>query len=315
MIETRELTKRYGARLAVDSVSLRVGAGQVYGFLGPNGAGKTTTILLLLGILQPDAGEARIAGERIARGNLAVRRLIGAVSESQHLYGDLSVQEYLEFFGRLYQVQDCPRRIQAVLEEVGLQERRADRAVHLSRGLQQKLGLARALLHDPPVLILDEPVSGLDPHGMREVREIIVRERDRGRCVFLSSHVLSEVERTADRVAILHRGRLVAEDAAARVCDRLADDVQVEVDLDQPADHFVSAVRGVGGVRSASAANGTLLVSLSRAHAVEARRALSLALTGAGGVIVGMRERRATLEEAFVTLTDARVSELAGSAT
>ena len=308
MIETLGLTKRYGSRLAVDDLSIQVRGGEIYGFLGPNGAGKTTTILMLLGILEPDAGQARIAGQRVERGNLAARRLVGAVSESQYLYDDLTVAEYLDFFARLYRVERPARRIETVLEEIGLAERAQDRAVHLSRGLQQKLGLARALLHDPPVLILDEPVSGLDPHGIREVREIIVRERDRGRCVFLSSHVLSEVERTADRVAIIQSGRLLVEDATGHLRERLTAEVKLEVQLDGPAERFLSAVSALPGVRHAAAANGTLRLTL--APGPEPRRALSVALTSAGGVILGMREPQPTLEDAFVTLTDATLGAL-----
>jgi ABC-2 type transport system ATP-binding protein len=312
MIETRGLTKRYGARVAVDDVSLQVRSGEIYGFLGPNGAGKTTTILMLLGILQPDAGEARIAGQPVGRNNLAARRLVGAVSENQYLYDDVTVEEYLRFFARFYRVEQPGRRIAELLEEVGLTARAGDRAVHLSRGLQQKLGLARALLHDPPVLILDEPVSGLDPHGIREVREIIVRERGRGRCIFLSSHVLSEVERTADRVGILRAGRLLVEDATGRVREQLTDRRLVEVDLDGPAEPFLPAVRALPVVREATAANGTLRLEL--APGADARRDLSLALTAAGGVIVGMREPRVSLEDAFVTLTDDRIGTLVSEA-
>jgi ABC-type multidrug transport system ATPase subunit len=308
MIETRGLTKRYGSRLAVDDLSLTARGGEIYGFLGPNGAGKTTTILMLLGILDPDAGQATIAGQPVSRGSLATRRLVGAVSESQYLYDDVTVEEYLQIFARLYRVERPSQRIATVLEEVQLTERARDRAVHLSRGLQQKLGLARALLHDPPVLILDEPVSGLDPHGIREVRTIIVRERDRGRCVFLSSHVLSEVERTADRVAILKAGRLLVEDATGRVRDRLTAEVQVEVDLDGPAEPFVATARALPDVREAAATNGTLRLTMMPGPA--ARRVLSLALTAAGGVILGLREPQGTLEEAFVTLTDDRLGML-----
>ncbi|MBI2755537.1 MAG: ABC transporter ATP-binding protein [Chloroflexi bacterium] len=312
MIETRGLTKRYGKRVAVDGVSLSVRSGEIYGFLGPNGAGKTTTILMLLGILRPDSGDARIGGERVSANNLDMRRLVGAVSETQHLYGDLSIVEYLAFFARLYRVDHATTRIETVLDEVGLSSRAGDRAVHLSRGLQQKLGLARALLHDPPVLILDEPVSGLDPHGIREVREIIVQERARGRCIFLSSHVLSEIERTADRVAILHRGRLLVEDATARVREHLPGDVEVEVQVDGPAASWLDTVLRVPGVRSATAADETLVVAMARDPG--ARRALSVGLNSAGAVIVGMRERQTSLEDAFVTLTDESIHTLVGGA-
>jgi ABC-2 type transport system ATP-binding protein len=217
VIEARGLTKRFGSRTAVDGLDLSAGPGEIYGFLGPNGAGKTTTIRMLLGILHPDAGAVEICGRLVRRGDRIGRHLVGAVAEVQHLYGDMSCAEYLRFFAALYGLGWARERVAEVLDLVGLTDRADDRAADLSKGLQQKLGLARALLHDPPVLILDEPVSGLDPHGIREVREIICRERDRGRLVFLSSHVLSEVERTAGRIGILREGRLVFEGATAGV--------------------------------------------------------------------------------------------------
>src|SRR5690606_31872662 len=197
--------RRFAECTAVDNLSLTARPGEIYGFTGGNGAGKTTTIRMLLGILSPDAGAIRICGHPVRRGDRAGRVLVGAVGEVQHLYADMSLADYLAFFAALYGVVRPRQRAAAMLDAVGLGDRAGDRAVDLSKGLQQKLGLARALLHDPPVLILDEPVSGLDPHGIREVREIICRERDRGRTVFLSSHVLSEIERTADRVAILRQ--------------------------------------------------------------------------------------------------------------
>jgi ABC-2 type transport system ATP-binding protein len=222
VIEARGLTKRFGGRTAVDDLDLTAGPGEIYGFLGPNGAGKTTTIRLLLGILVPDAGTVRVCGRPVRRGDRVGRYLVGAVAEVQHLYGDMTCAEYLRFFAALYGIDDACARVAAVLELVGLRDRAGDRAIDLSKGLQQKLGLARALLHDPPVLILDEPVSGLDPHGIREVREIICRERERGRLVFLSSHVLSEVERTADRIGMLRQGRLVFEGTIEAVMARHA---------------------------------------------------------------------------------------------
>jgi ABC-2 type transport system ATP-binding protein len=220
VIEVEGLSKRFGSRSAVEGLSLKAPPGEIYGFLGPNGAGKTTTIRMLLGILEPDQGTIRICGKTVRRSDRAGRMLVGTVSEVQYLYGDMRCAEYLGFFARLYGVAAAPARVAETLTAVGLAERADDRAVELSKGLQQKLGLARALLHDPPVLILDEPVSGLDPHGIREVREIICRERDRGRLVFLSSHVLSEIERTADRIGVIRQGKLVYEGSVAEAVER-----------------------------------------------------------------------------------------------
>ena len=222
MIEVEGLTKRFGSRLAVDGLNLKAPPGEIYGFLGPNGAGKTTTIRMLLGILQPDAGTVRICGRTVGRSDRMARHLVGAVAEVQYLYGGMTCWEYLRFFASLFRIRDAEERIDQMLKGVGLADRGGDLAVELSKGLQQKLGLARALLHDPPVLILDEPVSGLDPHGIREVRQIICRERDRGRLIFFSSHVLSEVERTANRIGIMHRGQLVFEDTIEGIMSHYA---------------------------------------------------------------------------------------------
>jgi ABC-2 type transport system ATP-binding protein len=220
VIEVEGLSKRFGSRQAVDGLNLSARAGEIYGFLGPNGAGKTTTIRMLLGILAPDAGSIRICGRAVRRGDRAGRMLVGAVSELQYLYSDMTCEEYLAFFAGLHRVAGARKRVAEMLGDVGLADRARDRAVDLSKGLQQKLGLARALLHDPPVIVLDEPVSGLDPHGIREVREIITRERGRGRLVFISSHVLSEIERTADRIGIIRQGRLVHEGPVGDVVAR-----------------------------------------------------------------------------------------------
>jgi ABC-2 type transport system ATP-binding protein len=162
----------------------------------------------------------RICGKEVARGDISARRLIGAVPEVQYLYDDMTCGSYLRFFAELYGVERPDERSAEVLDEVGLYDRWDDIAITLSKGLQQKLGLARALLHDPPILVLDEPVSGLDPNGIRDIREIICRQRERGRLVFLSSHVLSEVERTANRIGIMCQGRLVYEDTVEAALQR-----------------------------------------------------------------------------------------------
>lgn len=220
MIEIERITKRFGDRTAVDGLTLTARPGEIYGFLGANGAGKTTTIRMLLGILDPDEGEIRVCGRRVRRGDRAGRQLIGAVGEVQHFYPEMTSADYLAFFARLHGVEAPRKRVAEVLDEVGLAERAGDRAVDLSKGLQQKLGLARALLHNPPVLVLDEPVSGLDPHGVREVRELILRERARGRLIFFSSHLLAEVGMIADRVCILQTGRCLFEDSTQAALSR-----------------------------------------------------------------------------------------------
>lgn len=309
MIRATSLTKTFGARRAVDDVSFDVNSGEIFGFLGPNGAGKTTTILMLMGILEPDAGSAEVAGRRVARGDLAARRLIGAVSEQPHLHDDGTVDDYLRFFARLYEVEDASARIATLLDELGIADRRDDRPTHLSKGLQQKLSFARALLHDPPVLILDEPISGLDPNGIREFREVLLRERERGRCILLSSHVLSEVERTADRVGILHGGRMLLVSATGEITARLGQTLDVEIEIEGDAAWVLDSVQRIAGVHAGTAEGRRLSLSLDPAS--DARRDVARALAAAGAVVLQMRDRAPSLEEAFVTLTAERVATLA----
>jgi len=215
IIETSSLGKAFGGREVLDGVSFAVKKGEVFGFLGPNGAGKTTTLRLLLGLLEPSEGEALVFGERLAdREDL--RRRVGVLLEHNGLFDQLSARENLDYYGRLYGVPELQRRISEILALTGLEER-ADSAVGtLSTGMKRKLGLGRALLHEPEILFLDEPSSGLDPEAQRMVRELINEVSGRESVtVFLNSHNLDEVQRVCDTVAILDRGRLRAYDRVA----------------------------------------------------------------------------------------------------
>jgi len=208
-IETFSLRKQYGALTAVDGIDLRVDAGEVFGFLGPNGAGKTTTVKMLLGLVAPSAGEARVLGCR--PGDPAAMRRIGFLPEHFRFPPWLTAYNFLDTHGQLYGMTALQRRtrIPELLERVGLGGRARSRLGEFSKGMQQRVGLAQALLNEPALVFLDEPTSGLDPVGRYEVREIIRELRQRGVTVFLNSHYLSEVEVTCDRVAIVKRGRLV----------------------------------------------------------------------------------------------------------
>ncbi|MDT8437307.1 MAG: ABC transporter ATP-binding protein, partial [Gemmatimonadota bacterium] len=213
-IRARGLTRRFGDVAAVSGLDLEVPAGSVYGFLGPNGAGKTTTIRLLLGLLEPTAGSAEVLGYDVAREPGRVRELSGVLLEHDGLYLRLSARRNLDFFARVACVPDAerPARVRALLEEIGLWERRDDPVADFSRGMRQKLALARAFLHRPPLLFLDEPTAGLDPPtavGLR--REMLRLARETGVTVFLTTHNLLEAERVCDRVAVIRGGRLLAE--------------------------------------------------------------------------------------------------------
>ena len=210
-IATSGVTKRYGDRTAVDRLSLEVGRGEIYGFLGLNGAGKTTTIRMLLGLVRPTAGTARLLSERAHAGAGELWARVGAMVETPHAYAELTVRENLEAFRRLRRVAD-PKVVGRTIDRLALAPYADRRAGTLSLGNAQRLGLAKALLHEPELLILDEPANGLDPAGVVEIRELLQDlARERGTTVFMSSHILGEVSRLATRIGIIHEGRLIEE--------------------------------------------------------------------------------------------------------
>ena len=205
------LGKRYGAREVVKDLHFQLGAGEILGFLGPNGAGKSTSLRMLLGLVRPDAGHFTILGERFPGGSRQALAQVGALIERADLYPQLSARDNLRWLGRLQGVRD-DARVEEVLVLVGLSQRAGDRVKVFSQGMKQRLGLAQAILHRPRLLLLDEPMTGLDPGGMRHMRDWIRRlAREEGMAVLFSSHLLPEVEQLADRLLVLHQGRKVAE--------------------------------------------------------------------------------------------------------
>ncbi|MFQ5923859.1 MAG: ABC transporter ATP-binding protein, partial [Anaerolineales bacterium] len=211
MIQVKDLSKNYGNFQALSEISFQAKRGEILGFLGPNGAGKTTTMRILTGYMPPTAGSAEVAGFDVIDDSLEVRKRVGYLPETVPLYPELSAKEHLTFMGSLRRVPDLDDRIDEVLTEVGLLDRAESYAGNLSKGLRQRLGLAQALLHQPEVLILDEPTIGLDPAQIIGVRDLI-REAGADRTVMLSTHILSEAQQICDRVLIINQGRIVAED-------------------------------------------------------------------------------------------------------
>ena len=210
MIEVDGLQKLYGDFPAVQGLSFQVKPGEVLGLVGPNGAGKTTTIRSIAGIIIPSAGRIRVAGHDLATDPVAAKRVLAFIPDEPHLFEYLTVEEHLRFVGRLYQVQEVEERLPGILEELGLTAKRAALPGELSRGMKQKLAIACGLLHHPGALLLDEPLTGLDPVGIRRMKATIVRRAEEGAAVILSSHLLHLVEEICTRVLIMNRGRAVA---------------------------------------------------------------------------------------------------------
>jgi ABC-2 type transport system ATP-binding protein len=307
LIEVSELTKRYGQRTALDGISFSVPRGQVLGFLGPNGAGKSTTMRILTGYLGASAGMASVGGDDVFSRPLAVRRRIGYLPENNPLYNEMRVADYLAFCCRLRGIARKRRkaRIDYALESCGLTERRRDVVGRLSKGLRQRVGLAQAVVHDPEVLILDEPTAGLDPVQTRETRELIA-QLGRDHTVVLSSHILPEVSATCERVLIIHQGRIVADDRPEDLARRLSAGRGVDVELLVRGDRAKLELR----LKRYSRATVTRIDSLpGDEHRVlvhsdgeDPREQLAKAVVGGGLGLLELRSRLLSLEDVFIQL-------------
>ncbi|MFT4155812.1 gliding motility-associated ABC transporter ATP-binding subunit GldA [Parafilimonas sp.] len=209
-IEVKNLLKQYGAQKAVNNVSFSISKGEIVGFLGPNGAGKSTTMKMITGYLQPDAGEIKVCGADTGKDVMNAKKKIGYLPESNPLYYDMYVKEYLQFIAGVHKVQNAREKIKNIIALTGLTVESRKKTGQLSKGYKQRVGLAAALLHDPEVLILDEPTSGLDPNQIIEIRNVI-KEQGRNKTVLFSSHILQEVQAICDRVIIISKGQLVAD--------------------------------------------------------------------------------------------------------
>ncbi len=238
MIETNDLRKQFADITAVDGVSLSVGKGEVLALLGPNGAGKTTTVRMLASVLRPTGGWARIAGYDVVTQATQVRALVGVLTENHGLYNRMPAEDYLDFFGRIYQLpaQERKQRSQQLLSSFGLSEFRNKVIGEYSKGMRQKLALARSLLHSPPVLLLDEPTSAMDPESARLVRDAIHDLRSNERTIIICTHNLPEAEELADQIAIIRHGRIIVQGTPNTLKDQLLGPAEYELRLSQALD-------------------------------------------------------------------------------
>lgn len=296
VLKTRALSKIYPSGAGCREITLAVGPGEVFGLLGPNGAGKSTFVKLLVGLLSPTSGTAEILGRPL--GDRTARRAIGFLPENFRYHEWLTVREMLELHGRLHEIplRELRRRLPAVLAEVNLRGVENRRVGALSKGMQQRLGLAAALLPNPRLLFLDEPTSALDPLGRREVRETIRRLKEAGTTVFLNSHLLSEVEMVCDRVAVINAGRVAA---CGQLSQLLADGLEVEMrvtGLDE------AGLQHLAALCRALAREGDRLLAVVESE--EDIPLLAQAVVAAGGRVYSLLPRRTSLEELFVRLVE-----------
>src|SRR5438445_4130121 len=266
MIETRELTKMYGDLYALDRLTIKLVKRDVYGFIGPNRAGKTTTMRILATLLNPTWGEATVCGYSIYNGAKDIRRLMGFMPDFFGVYDDMKVIEYLEFFAAAYRISGPKRRkvCNEVLNLVGLDYKRDALATSLSRGMTQRLGLARVLLHDPQVLLLDEPASGLDPRVRIEIRRVIKHLGQSGKTVMVSSHILPELADMCNKIGIIERGELLVNSDVAEVMRRVRHQTVLKVSVIGDADSAARLLEQQTGVEKLAVADGVLTVTLTQ---------------------------------------------------
>jgi ABC-2 type transport system ATP-binding protein len=310
LIEVQGLTKFYGERPAIQDVTFSVPKGQVLGFLGPNGAGKSTTMRILTGFLGMSSGKASIDGYDVFSHSLEARRRIGYLPETNPLYNEMRVGGFLDLMCRLRGVAPSKRRarIEHAIEVCGLEDRRSEIIARLSRGLRQRVGLAQAIVHDPEVVILDEPTAGLDPAQTRETRTLI-KELGREHTVILSSHVLPEVSATCERVLIINQGRLVADDTPQRLTERFGREHGQEIEMvlrgAMDAEGIEAKLREVGGVDEVvvSPAGDELWEVVVTGASPGLREELTRAAVAAGLGVREVQAHKLTLEDVFLSLT------------
>ena len=310
IIKTDDLHKSFGSFEALRGISLEVPAGSIYGFVGPNGAGKTTTMRILTTLTRPSQGQAWVAGHSVLDDRRAVRRAIGYMPDEFGVYEDLRVWEYLDFFAACYDIPEGDRKalVADLLELVDLRHRREDMVDKLSRGMKQRLSLARTLAHDPQVLILDEPASGLDPRARVEIRELLGELANMGKTIFFSSHILADVEDVCSHIGIVEAGELIIQGSIDELKLQLMAQREIVITVmnHEHAEAVTSLVSGIGRVESAeiiTPKNGRARVRVDFAGNDEELGALSRHIFASDITLLGFNEEEKDLEHMFMRVT------------
>ncbi len=304
IIETRDLSKDFGGGRGIQALNLKIAPNSIFGYIGPNGSGKTTTIRLICGLLNPSSGQAWLNGvEVVPRNHLQIKRMVGFLPDEFGVYQQMSVWEYLDFFGAAYKIPPKKRkeRIEYVLEVTDAKHMIDYQVASLSRGMHQKIGIAKTMLHDPTVLILDEPANGLDPYARIEMRKTILRLRDLGKTIMLSSHILPELGTICDQVGILEKGRLLIQGTVQEIVRQLRQSLSIEITVDSDIAAAAALVKQFPGVREVSHAGFEI-----RADFLGKRQELAdlnAVLVKQGVRVISLREAEMDLEHVYLTVT------------
>lgn len=308
MIEVKDLTKSFGAVTAVDHITFSVNKGEILGFLGPNGAGKTTTMRILTGFIPATGGTATVAGFDSFEDSMEVRRRIGYLPENPPVYYDMRVGAYLDFVARIKNVPPEKRaeRVSAALAMAKIEDKRDEIVKRLSRGYRQRVGLAQALIHDPDVIVLDEPTAGLDPKQIIEVRHLI-KNLAGSHTIILSTHILPEVSMTCDRVVIINHGKIVAEDTPENLTLQLKGGGRIRVEAQAPEKAMRDALSQIAGVKNVTteplASSGRVVAVVEANKGQDLRSQIASKIVGQGWPLYELRGVSLSLEEIFLQLT------------
>jgi ABC-2 type transport system ATP-binding protein len=301
MIEVTQLTKSYGSRTAVSDINFSIKSGEVIGFLGPNGAGKTTTMRMLTGYIPPTAGSIRIGNFDMQAQPLEAKSLLGYLPENVPLYLDMTVLDYLEFMADIRRIKSKRLRALETLEKVQLVDRANSIIGNLSKGMRQRVGLAQAILHTPPVLILDEPTVGLDPAQISEIRKLI-KSLGKEHTILLSTHILPEVQQVCDRVLIINKGNLIAEDTPDQLQKKVSGSLRLQVTLSKIEEPHISIIKNIPGFHSLKLINSNTM-EIEYDPSTEIRPRIARELVTCSAEILEIKQVTLNLEEVFLELT------------
>lgn len=301
IVETRGLTKKYGNVYAVKDLNLEIERGETFGFLGPNGAGKTTTIAMLTGILRPTKGTVYLFGEEFDSSYFNLKRRVGVVPEYPSVYTSMSAYEYLSFFADLYRIKNKRGRIDELLKRLDLYEHKDRLLKNFSKGMRQKINISRALINDPEIIFLDEPIQGLDPAGVKEVRDLILDQKEKGKTIFISSHILSEIERICDVIGIINEGNLIIKGNMEELKRMVSSGVELEIELERITEGIINSIKQLDFIYDIRIEENTLKIKISEKKGC--RGDISNCIFNEGGIILGMKENKVDLERIFIEVT------------
>ena len=300
VVKAEGLGKNFGSITAVDSVSFELAKGEIFGFLGPNGAGKTTTIRMLAGMIAPSSGHAEVKGINVGKNVERLHEVIGLLTESPGFYERFSAERNLRYFAGCYHGIDVSGQVEKYLRATGLWERRSDKVASFSKGMKQKLAIARSLLHEPEVIFFDEPTAGLDPEAAQYIRELMVELKDQGRTIFLSTHNLTEAESLCDRIAVI-KTRIIAFDTPSNLRKRLFSR-EVIIEMDSISENIINDIKKLGFINSIKTEDRKLILDMED---VENNRPIVIkSIVESGGMIQKVYEKEHSLEEVYLSLVN-----------